>query len=69
MKKVSTNDLVEQYLMISANLIDDDGNVVEEGAYTINDEPYCCGKPLKYDENENKFICEVCGEEYEGDDE
>lgn len=69
MKKVSTNDLVEQYLMISANLIDDDGNVVEEGAYTINDEPYCCGKPLKYDEDENKFICEVCGEEYEGDDE
>ena len=65
MKKVSTNDLVEQYLMISANLIDDDGNVVEEGAYTINDEPYCCGKPLKYDEDENKFICEVCGEEYE----
>lgn len=69
MKKVSTNDLVEQYLMISANLIDDDGNVVEEGAYTINDEPYCCGNPLKYDEDENKFICEVCGEEYEGDDE
>lgn len=69
MKKVSINDLVEQYLMISANLIDDDGNVVEEGAYTINDEPYCCGKPLKYDEDENKFICEVCGEEYEGDDE
>lgn len=69
MKKVSTNDLVEQYLMISANLIDDDGNVVEEGAYTINDEPYCCGKPLKYDKDENKFICEVCGEEYEGDDE
>lgn len=69
MKKVSTNDLVEQYLMISANLIDDDGNVVEEGAYTINDEPYCCGKPLKYDEDENKFICEVCGEEYEGEDE
>lgn len=69
MKKVSTNDLVEQYLMISANLINDDGNVVEEGAYTINDEPYCCGKPLKYDEDENKFICEVCGEEYEGEDE
>lgn len=69
MKKVSDEDLVNTYLEISANLIDDDGNIVEEGAYTINDVPYCCGKPLKYDEDEEMFICEVCGEEYSGEDE
>lgn len=68
MKKVSDEELLETYLKITANLIDDDGNIVEEGAYTINDEYYCCGKPLKYDEDEEKFICEVCGEEYEGDE-
>lgn len=67
MKKVSDEELLETYLKITANLIDDDGNIVEEGAYTINDEYYCCGKPLKYDEDEEKFICEVCGEEYEGE--
>lgn len=68
MKKVSDKNLLEQYFKIAANLIDDDGEIIEEGAYTINDEPYCCGRPLKYDEDENKFICEVCGEEYEGEE-
>jgi hypothetical protein len=68
MKKVSDEDLISEYEQLASNLIDDDGNIVEEGAYTINDVPYCCGKPLKYDEEENKFICEVCGEEYEGEE-
>ena len=69
MKKVSDEDLLSKYEALVANLIDDEGNIVEEGAYTINDVPYCCGKPLKYDEEENKFICESCGEEYEGEEE
>lgn len=68
MKSVSDEELIGAYCTISANLIDDDGEIVEEGAYVINDEPYCCGKPLKFDEDENKFICEVCGEEYEGEE-
>lgn len=64
-KKVSDEDLLTKYLELSAMLIDDEGNVVEEGAYTINDEPYCCGHPLHYDEDGEKFICECCGSEYE----
>lgn len=68
MKKVSDEDILNTYLTLASNLISDDGEIVEEGAYTVNDEPYCCGKPLKYDEDENKFICETCGEEYEGEE-
>lgn len=64
-KGVSDEDLLEKYLILSATLVDDEGNVVEEGAYTINDEPYCCGHPLHYDEYSEKFVCEYCGSEYE----
>lgn len=64
-KGVSDEDLLEKYLILSATLVDDEGNVVEEGAYIINDEPYCCGHPLHYDEDSEKFVCEYCGSEYE----
>ena len=66
-KKVSDEELLTKYLELSAMLVDDEGNVVEEGAYTINDEPYCCGHPLHYDEDGEKFICECCGSEYEAE--
>lgn len=66
-KKVSDEELLTKYLELSAMLVDDEGNVVEEGAYTINDEPYCCGHPLHYDEDSEKFICECCGSEYEAE--
>ena len=64
-KKVSDEALLTKYLALSAMLIDDEGNIVEEGAYTINDELYCCGHPLHYDEDSEKFVCECCGNEYE----
>ena len=67
MKKISDEDILDMYFSISANMIDDDGEIVEEGSYLVNEEPFCCGKPLKYVEDENKFICEVCGEEYEAE--
>lgn len=66
-KKLSTEDLLDKYLELSAMLVDDDGNVVEEGAYTINDEPYCCGHPLDYDEDREVFKCCCCGSEYEAE--
>lgn len=69
MKNIPEDELLEQYLEITANLIDDDGNIVEEGYYFVNEEPYCCGKPLKYDEDESKYICETCGAEYDAEDE
>ena len=46
-----------------------DGEIVEEGAYTVNGVPYCCGRPLSYDEDEGKYVCEHCGGEYEADEE
>lgn len=66
-KKLSTEDLLDKYLELSAMLVDDDGNVVEEGAYTINDEPYCCGHLLDYDEDREVFKCHCCGSEYEAE--
>lgn len=50
--------------------IDDEGDEVEEGApYTLNGEPYCCGQPLQYNEEDDTFICEICGGEYESEEE
>ncbi len=65
MKKVSDEDLLAKYLEISAMLIDDDGEIVEEGAYYINDEPYCCGHPLTYNKKKKQYVCEHCGAEYD----
>lgn len=67
MKKVSDEELIAQYLEISAMLIDDEGEIVEEGAYYINDEPYCCGHPLTYDKKKKQYVCEHCGAEYDED--
>ena len=67
MKKVSDEDLLAKYLELSAMLFDDDGNLVEEGAYYINDEPYCCGKPLTYDKKHKCYTCEVCGSSYDAE--
>ena len=67
MKKVSDEDLITKYLELSAMMIDDDGAIVEEGAYYINEEPYCCGHPLTYDKKKKCYKCEHCGEEYDAE--
>lgn len=67
MKKVSDEDLIAKYLELSANLVSDDGEIIEEGAYYINDEPYCCGHPLTYDKKKKVYKCEVCGETYDAE--
>ena len=68
-KKKSDKEILDAYIEASSNLIDDDGEIVEEGAYTVNGVPYCCGRPLSYDEDEGKYVCEHCGGEYEADEE
>ena len=68
-KKMSDKEILDAYIEASSNLIDDDGEIVEEGAYTVNGVPYCCGRPLSYDEDEGKYVCEHCGGEYEADEE
>lgn len=57
-------DIVCTYMEVMKRCIDSDGELHEGGdAYEINDEYFCCGHKLK--EVDGKFVCEVCGAEYE----
>lgn len=59
------------YLEIKKRFIDVDGNTCDlsEPYELENETPMCCGHELKYDDKSGKYICEVCGEEYEADEE
>ena len=62
------NDLLELYIEVSKHFVDDDGEVHEPGeAYIVNEEPYCCGQPLVYDDKTGKFICSHCAGEYDAE--
>ena len=67
-KKADDDEILDMYIEASSKLIDDDGELVEEGAYTVNGVPYCCGRPLALDEDNGKYVCEHCGAEYEAED-
>ena len=59
-------ELLGLYLETKKRMIDDEG-VTHEGGdpYEIAEEAFCCGHQLKYDKKGKKYICEVCGNEYE----
>lgn len=65
----SDDEVTDLYIDAACRMIDDEGNFVEdEGTpYTVNGENYCCGSPLSFDEDGNKYICEKCGTEYEAE--
>ena len=68
MKKKSDEELIEEYIYYSSLLINDEGEMPEEeGAYTVNGVPYCCGHELAYNEDNETYICETCGAEYEAE--
>ena len=67
MDDMSDDDLLDTYIDAVCRLVDDEGDLIEEGAYTLNGEPACCGRVLAYSEDTNVFICEHCGEEYEAE--
>ena len=67
MDDMSDDDLLDTYIDAVCRLVDDEGDLIEEGAYTLNGEPACCGRVLVYSEDTNVFICEHCGEEYEAE--
>lgn len=70
MKKKSDKDILDEYITCSMLFINDEGEIPEEeGAYNVNGVPYCCGRELSYNEDNNTYICEVCGAEYEAGDE
>lgn len=60
----SNDDIVEFYIDAAVRFIDDDGEIVEEEAYMLNDEPACCGHTLEFIEDKNSFHCAVCGNDY-----
>lgn len=67
MKKVSDDDLLEEYIKCSSLLISDEGVTCEdEGTYyNVNGVPFCCGHALKYNKKKKVYICETCGTEFE----
>ena len=70
MKKKSDAEILDEYIYCSCLLINDEGEMPdEEGAYTLNGIPYCCGHELAYNEDNETYICEVCGGEYEAGEE
>lgn len=66
-KDTEDADLLVEYLTAMSLLVSDEGEVVEEGAYTINDVAYCCGHELAYDEKSETYKCEICGAEYDAE--
>lgn len=69
-KKMTDDALLEAYKESAALFIDDEGQTHEEGeAYVVNGEVYCCGTPCQFNEDDSTFVCECCGNEYEGGDE
>ena len=68
MSDMSDEDLLDTYIDAVCRLVDDEGDLIEEGAYSLNGEPACCGRVLNYSEDTKMFICEHCGEEYEAEE-
>ena len=69
-KKVDDEDVLEMYINKLALLVDDEGDFHEEGEdpYTVNGVPYCCGAKLEELED-GGYKCNVCGAEYDDDEE
>lgn len=69
-KRVDDEDVLEMYINKLALLVDDEGEFHEEGEdpYTVNGVPYCCGAKLEELED-GGYKCNVCGAEYDDDEE
>lgn len=60
--------LVRFFIEVQKRLVDDDGEIQEQGnPYTLNEKDFCCGHALKYSKKTKNYICEVCGQEYEAE--
>lgn len=66
MKKTSDEDILNNYIYYCSLFITDEGEMPEEeGAYTVNGIPFCCGHPLEYNEDSGSYHCSFCEAEYE----
>lgn len=60
--------LIGCYLELLKRTIDDEGEQHEPSdPYEVNEEDLCCGHKLKYSPDTEKYICEICGTEYEAE--
>jgi len=56
------------YMELVKRTIDNDGEEHEkEDPYEVGEHDMCCGHELKYVKKTKKYICEVCGAEYEAE--
>lgn len=54
------------YCELRKRMVDDEGAEHEPSdPYEVNGDDFCCGHQLKYVKKSKKFVCEICGEEYE----
>lgn len=61
-------DVFSLYLEIMKRFIDDDGDTHEPAdPCQIGEDYFCCGHKVKYVKKTGKFVCEVCGEEYDAE--
>lgn len=64
-KGCSKEEILQCYIDIHKNLVDDDAEVNEmEDAYMREGDVYCCGHACQMLENGNAY-CEICASEYE----
>lgn len=65
-KKPSQGEMFKLYCEMMKKTIDDSGEKQEDSSpYEIQEENFCCGHKLKYVKKTKKYVCELCGEEYE----
>lgn len=60
--------LVNFYIEVKKRFVDDEGETHKsEEPYELNGKDVCCGRVLKHNKKSGKYICEVCGAEYEAE--
>jgi hypothetical protein len=65
MSDLSDEDVLNTYIDAACRLINDAGEMVEEGYYELNGQPACCGRLLNFVEEDGTYVCEACGTVYE----
>ena len=64
-KDCSKEDLLNCYIEIHRNLVDDEGDVSElEEPYIRHDEYHCCGVELSEALDSDNMFCKICAQEY-----